>query len=100
MADASSSGQLLSTERALERLSRALAALDDAIERRQEENRRRTDLEEEVHRLGGDRSRLAQALDGAEARASRLDEANREVARRLVNAMESIRSVLERHGGG
>jgi hypothetical protein len=84
---------------ALERLSRALAQLDDAIEGRLDENQRRTNLEQEVQVLGADRSRMAQALDGAEARAARLDEANREVSRRLVTAMESIRSVLEKHGG-
>ena len=44
------------------------------------------------------RSRLAQSLDAADARSARLEEANREVSRRLVAAMESIREVLARHG--
>ena len=51
-------------------------------------------LEGELQRLGTDRSRLAQSLDAAEARSARLEEANREVSRRLVAAMESIRDVL------
>jgi septal ring factor EnvC (AmiA/AmiB activator) len=55
-------------------------------------------LENELHRLGTDRSRLAQSLDAAEARSAKLENANREVSRRLVTAMESIRSVLARNG--
>ena len=53
-----------------------------------------TGLEGELQRLGTDRSRLAQSLDAAEARSGRMEEANREVSRRLVAAMESIRDVL------
>jgi chromosome segregation ATPase len=79
---------------ALAKLDRALSALDDAVERREDEGRRRVDLEAELHRVGADRSRLAQALDSAAAKASRLEDANREVSRRLVAAMESIRSTL------
>ena len=52
----------------------------------------------EVHQLGTDRSRLAQSLDASEGRAARLEEANKEVSRRLVAAMEVIREVLARHG--
>ena len=43
-----------------------------------------------------DRARLAQELDNSEARGERLQEANREVSRRLVTAMETIRAVLDR----
>ena len=75
-------------EDALKRLKGALDLLDNAVERR---------LEGEVHRLGTDRSRLAQSLDAAEARSARLEEANKEVSRRLVAAMEAIREVLSRH---
>lgn len=82
---------------AMKQLEQALSALDDAIERREEEQRRRANLEVELHRVGADRSRLAHALDSAEARAARLEETNREVSRRLVAAMESIRGVLVRH---
>ncbi len=89
----------VATEAALKRLERALDALDRAIEARMDEDVRRGDLETELHRLGGDRSRLAQSLDSAAARAARLEEANREVSRRLVGAMETIRGVLEKHGG-
>ena len=50
----------------------------------------------EVQRMNADRSRLAQELDNSEARAERLEEANKEVSRRLVAAMETIRAVLDR----
>ena len=56
-------------------------------------------LQDELQRLGEDRSSLAATLDTAETRVARLEDANREVSRRLVSAMESIRSVLETHGG-
>jgi chromosome segregation ATPase len=84
---------------AIKRLQAAVAHLEGAIEDRAEGERRRGDLETELQRIGGDRSRMAQVLDQAEARAARLEEANRDVSRRLVTAMESIRSVIERHGG-
>ena len=50
----------------------------------------------EVQRLNSDRARIARSLDEAEARAARLDEANREVSRRLVGAMEAIRGYIEK----
>ncbi len=87
----------LSVVAALQQLEQALSALDDAVERREDEERRRVDLEAELHRVGADRSRLAQALDSAEAKAARLEEANREVSRRLVAAMELIRGVVARN---
>ena len=82
---------------ALKRLKGALDLLDNAVERRLEGARDVNTLEGEVHRLGTDRSRLAQSLDAAEARSARLEEANKEVSRRLVAAMEAIREVLSRH---
>lgn len=84
---------------AIKRLQVALVRLEDAVEHRMDEDERRRDIEAELQRIGGDRSRLAQSLDAAEARSARLEEANRDVSRRLVAAMESIRSVIERHGG-
>jgi len=84
-------------EDALKRLSTALELLDSAVERRLEGARSVSSLEGEVHQLGSDRSRLAQSLDAAEARAARLEEVNREVSRRLIAAMEAIREVLSRH---
>ena len=84
---------------ALQKLDAALHALDDAVERRLEHDAGRGNMEEEMHRISGDRSRLAQSLDTAEARAAQLEEANREVSTRLVAAMETIRAVIARNGG-
>ncbi len=79
---------------AFRKLDAALRALEDAAERRLEEDSGRGDVDVAVQRLGADRSRLAQSLDASEARAARLEDANRDVARRLVAAMEEIRAVV------
>ncbi len=85
-------------EDALRRLAAALDLLESAVDRRLEGARDVSTLEGELHKVGTDRSRLAQSLDAAEARSARLEEANKEVSRRLVATMESIREVLTRHG--
>lgn len=86
-------GQIASS---LEQLDQAVASLEEAIGLRLEREAVLLDAEAEVQRMGADRSRLADALDGAENKAQRLESANREVSRRLVDAMESIRAVLDR----
>jgi len=83
---------------ALKRFEAALNLLEDAIDGRLEGALHVADLENELQRLGTDRSQLAQSLDAAEARTAGLEEANREVSQRLANAMESIRTVLDRQG--
>jgi len=85
-------------EEALIRLEAAIELIEGAVERRFEVERKVADTESELHRLTTDRSRLAQSLDAAEARGARLEDANREVSRRLIAAMEAIREVLERNG--
>lgn len=82
-------------DKALLRLQKAVDQLDGALEKRRLIDGKVAKLEEEISRLGNDRNRLAQTLDGAEARSARLEEANREVSRRLIESMESIRAVLE-----
>jgi len=84
---------------ALRRLGLALKTLESAVERRFERDRSVASLEDELARAGEDRSRLAQDLDQEKTRSTRLEDTNREVSRRLVAAMESIRSVLDVHGG-
>ncbi|GIL01942.1 MAG: hypothetical protein BroJett030_18410 [Alphaproteobacteria bacterium] len=81
---------------ALARLGRALDRLEEAVDGRLEREAQLADTEAEVQRIGADRTRLAESLDSAEARAMRLEAANREVSRRLVDAMEAIRAVLDR----
>ena len=80
---------------ALRSLMHSLDGLDDAVDRHLEDRRRLTALDNEMSDIMLDRSRLAQSLDKAEARAARLADANKEVSRRLVGAMETIRSVLD-----
>lgn len=86
-------------ETSLKRLGLALATLEAAVERRFDRDRSVNGLEGDIARVGEDRSRLASELDQEKSRANRLEEANRDVSRRLVAAMESIRSVLDAHGG-
>lgn len=80
----------------LARLNAALDRLEASVDIRLERETHLADAEAEVQRIGADRTRLAESLDGAEARAMRLEKANREVSRRLVDAMEAIRAVLDR----
>ncbi|ABS13908.1 MULTISPECIES: DUF4164 domain-containing protein [Brucella/Ochrobactrum group] len=80
----------------LERLEKALNTLEQAVDLRLDKEGDFAEAEEEVQRMNADRSRLAQELDQSEARAERLEAANREVSRRLVTAMETIRAVLDR----
>lgn len=78
----------------LKRLAVALDHLEAAAERRALADARRTDLEEELAVMQDDRSRLAVELDGAMAKARRLEEANVEVSRRLGETSSTIRAVL------
>ncbi|MFD1199688.1 DUF4164 domain-containing protein [Brucella gallinifaecis] len=80
----------------LERLEKALDTLEQAVDLRLDKEGDFAEVEEEVQRMNADRSKLAQELDQSEARAERLEAANREVSRRLVTAMETIRAVLDR----
>ncbi|WP_442581285.1 DUF4164 domain-containing protein [Mesorhizobium sp. ASY16-5R] len=78
------------------RLGKAMDSLEHAAAARLENEQDYSEAEAEVQRMNADRSRLAQELDLSEARAERLEEANKEVSRRLVTAMETIRAVLDR----
>ncbi|MFB2553422.1 DUF4164 domain-containing protein [Ensifer soli] len=81
---------------AIEELRAAVRGLDGAIDARFARERDQGEIEGEVRRVNTDRSRLAQELDQSQFRANRLEEVNREVSRRLVTAMETIRAVLDR----
>jgi molecular chaperone GrpE (heat shock protein) len=80
----------------LARLGRAMDVLESAVSTRLEHEQDYSEAEAEVQRMNADRARLAQELDNSEARGERLEEANKEVSRRLVTAMETIRAVLDR----
>lgn len=80
---------------ATRRLSLALDALEAAVERRRLSDRSEQGLTVQVHALGTDRARLASELDAATARSRQLENANREIARRLDVAIDTVRSVIE-----
>jgi hypothetical protein len=81
-------------EGATRRLALALDALEAAVDRRCETDRGAEGLAAQLHAMVSDRSQLAADLDAAAARARGLESANREVARRLGEAIDTIRSVL------
>ena len=83
-----------SIEAASRRLTVALDALEAAVERRHNADRNEEALGTQIHAIGADRARLAGELDQAVARSRVLETANREVARRIAQAIETIRTVL------
>ncbi|WP_102957565.1 DUF4164 domain-containing protein [Mangrovicella endophytica] len=89
-----------SLETAKDRLAKAVERLSDAVDARIERESILREGEAEIQRMTADRGRLAGELDSALARSDRLEQANREVSRRLVTAMETVRAVLERHKQG
>ena len=82
-------------ETATRRLQAALGALEAAVERRIDRDRGHAALASQVDVFDADRARLAAELDGATARARQLETTNQEVARRLDEAIETVRAVLE-----
>jgi ABC-type transporter Mla subunit MlaD len=85
-------------DQATRRLASALDALEAAAEARREADRGADGLTAQLHDLIADRSKLAADLDTAAARTRALVTTNREVARRLDAAIETIRSVLAANG--
>jgi len=83
-----------SVETASRRLALALDALEAAAERRDETDRNEQVMAMQMQALGNDRARLASELDQAAARSRGLEAANREVAQRIVQAIETINGVL------
>ncbi|MHA1190429.1 MAG: DUF4164 family protein [Alphaproteobacteria bacterium] len=81
-------------------LDAALDRLQVVVERRKEGDLRSDTLESDVQALSADRARLADRLDKAEARASSLEDANKDVSQRIVGAMESIRSAMTADSNG
>ncbi|MYZ48109.1 DUF4164 family protein [Propylenella binzhouense] len=89
-----------SGERAIARLDRALQEVELLIGRRDAERAQAERMASEVQSLGVDRARLAESLDRATGKIERLEHVNREVSRRLVTAMETIRRVLQARDEG
>jgi len=78
------------------RLGRAMDLLEQTVAARIEREQDYSEADAEAQRMNADRGRLAQELDASDARGERLEDANKEVSRRLVTAMETIRAVLDR----
>ena len=76
------------------RLDRALMRLDLSVKNLGTRLRQHNRIEVDTQRLVHERSRLATELDKTAARAKRLDDSAHDVSRRLVDAMETVRSVL------
>lgn len=74
-------------DRALARLATSTRELNTRLQRQQR-------MEVDTQRLVQERARLATELDKTAARAKRLDDSAHEVSRRLVETMETVRSVL------
>tara|TARA_R110002020_G_scaffold19053_26_gene66192 strand:- start:2131 stop:2424 length:294 start_codon:yes stop_codon:yes gene_type:complete len=76
------------------RFDRALARLNQSVQDLGTRMRQHNRMEVDTQRLVHERARLATELDKAAARAKRLDDSAHDVSRRLVEAMETVRSVL------
>ncbi len=87
-------------DQAAERLSLAIDRLEATIGRQAGVRANKDSLETDIQTLGADRARLADLLDKSEAKATRLVATNREVSLKLVEAMETIRSVLHADAKG
>ena len=83
---------------ALTRFSSAVLSLEVAVERRLKAEQSIATLQDEVQQLSDDRAHMAESLDSYVTKTENLEIVNREVSHRLVNTMESIRSVLEEQG--
>ena len=95
---AAASDPKASLAEALKRLNNALDELDRSASASLEARNKTFSTDEQVQRMGEDRARLARDLDDAEARAVALKEVNSDVSRRLVNAMEMVRGVIDKQG--
>ncbi|WP_373237144.1 DUF4164 family protein [Cohaesibacter celericrescens] len=84
---------------ALARLDRALLSLELAVDKRRDKGLSMKALQGDLKRMSVERSDLTSSLESIKARSEKLEGANEEVSRRLGAAMESVRAVLEQHGG-
>ena len=82
-------------EQALARLSAALGLLEATASRKLEADRSKATLETELALMQDDRARLAVELDGALARSARLDGVTTDLARRIDDAIGSVRAVID-----
>lgn len=81
-------------ETAMIRLTQALGQMEAAVERAGGFAQQKANLEEQAAILQDDRARLAVELDGAQAYARRLEQANAEAERRLATIGASVAQLL------
>ena len=92
-------GENARVEAALGRLDRAIEALSQSVDKRQTRELSVKALQDDLQRLTQERSELTGSLEKQKKRTEKLEGASEEVSRRLGAAMESVRAVLDRHGG-
>jgi Domain of unknown function (DUF4164) len=85
-----------SYEVASERLERSLARLESGVRLLGERARSLSAVENEARQLAADRARLNGELERTRERADILDDSAAEVSLRLVDAMETVKSVLSK----
>lgn len=93
MSDTSGDGGLAAAEA---RLDKALRALKSTIGDTDQKLGQMAAIQADRQKLASDRARLSQEADRANARARALDESAAQVSRRLVDAMETIKTVLSK----
>lgn len=86
----------MTLESAAAGIDAALARLERGVKSAAERLGGMTGLENEAKRLANDRAQLAFALDRMTARANRLDKSAADVSKRLIAAMEKVRSALSK----
>jgi Domain of unknown function (DUF4164) len=82
-------------EQAVRRFEAALQSLEIAIQQRLSQSEGAEGLSAEVEMLAADRAGLAESLDQSQARVVKLESLNREVSKRVGQAVETIRAVLQ-----
>jgi chromosome segregation ATPase len=85
-------------EAAQARLTSALSALEEAARRRLEAERGVSHLKIQYEAAEADRARLAEDLDRSMDRIATLETTNRDVARKLDQAIETVRQILAANG--
>lgn len=83
-------------EGALARFDRALGRLEASVRSLHGRVRAHARIEVDTQKLVGERAKFAAEYEKANARAKRLDESAHDVSRRLVDAMETVRQVLDK----
>jgi hypothetical protein len=82
-------------EAAATRLDRAFTRLEASLSVMHARFRTQARVQVDTQKLLAERARFASDLERASSRARRLEDANAEVARRLVVAMDSVNAVLQ-----